>query len=157
MTESADVVVIGGGCEGTSTAWHLARAGAGRVLLLERHDLAAGATGRSSAIVRTHYTHEALVRMALAGRRVFERFAEIVGGEAGFRRTGFLALVGLDDVAALRANVAMHRAAGVSAHALSPDDIRALEPRLGLDGVDAAAWEPDSGYADPHGATLGYA
>lgn len=157
MAESADVVVIGGGCEGTSTAWHLARAGAGRVLLLERHDLAAGATGRSSAIVRTHYTHEALVRMALAGRRVFERFAEIVGGEAGFRRTGFLALFGPGDGAALRANVAMHRAAGVSAHALSPDDIRALEPRLGLDGVDAAAWEPDSGYADPHGATVAYA
>jgi sarcosine oxidase subunit beta len=157
MAEAADVVVVGGGCEGTSIAWHLARAGAGRVVLLERHDLAAGATGRSSAIVRTHYTHEALVRMALAGRRVFERFADVVGGDAGFRRTGFLALVGPGDAAALGANVAMHRAVGVDARALSPDELRALEPRMAADDVGAAAWEPDSGYADPHGATMGYA
>jgi sarcosine oxidase subunit beta len=154
---TADVVVIGGGCEGTSIAWHLGRLGAGRVVLLERQDLAAGATGRSSAIVRTHYTHEALVRMALVARRTFERFADVVGGDAGFRRTGFLVLVGPDDVGALRANVAMHRAVGVDARALSPDELSALEPRMNVEGVGAAAWEPDSGYADPHGATIGYA
>jgi sarcosine oxidase subunit beta len=154
---TADVVVIGGGCEGASTAWHLARLGAGRVVLLERQDLAAGATGRSSAIVRTHYTHEALVRMALAARRVFERFGDVVGGDPSFRRTGFLVLVGPEDVAALRANVAMHCAVGVDARVLLPADIAKLEPRLTTEGVGAAAWEPDSGYADPHGATLGYA
>ena len=156
-SRSADVVVVGGGCEGASTAWNLARLGAGRVVLLERDDLASGATGRSSAIVRTHYTHEALVRMALAGRRVFERFGEVVGGDAGFHRTGFLALFGLADAGAVRANVAMARAMGVDARVLLPDELRALEPRMVVDGVGAAAWEPDSGYADPHGATMGYA
>jgi sarcosine oxidase subunit beta len=154
---SADVVVIGGGCEGTSAAWHLARLGAGRVVLLERAELAGGATGRSSAIVRTHYTHEALVRMSLAARRVFECFGEIVGGDAGFRRTGFLALFGPADVAAVRANVALARGVGVDARVLLPDELRALEPRMAVDGLGAAAWEPDSGYADPHGATMGYA
>ena len=157
MTTVADIVVIGGGCEGTSAAWHLARSGAGRVVLLEREHLAAGATGRSSAIVRMHYTHEALVRIALAARGVFERFSEIVGGEADFRRTGFLVLVGPEDVATLRANVAMQRSLGVDAHALAPEALHALEPRMVVDGIGAAGWEPDSGYADPHGATMAYA
>ncbi len=158
MSDSADVVVIGGGSTGTSIAWQLARLGAGRIILLEKNALASGATGRSSAIIRMHYTHETLARMALNARGVFERFDEIVGGDAGFRRTGFIALVGSRDVEALKRNVEMHRRVGVSAQVLMPDELKKLEPRFELTREDgAAAWEPDSGYADPHGATTAYA
>ena len=52
---SANVVVIGGGVNGTSIAMHLARMGAGKVLLLEKGHLAGGASGRSGAMVREHY------------------------------------------------------------------------------------------------------
>lgn len=157
MGETADVVVIGGGCMGASIAWQLARRGAGRVVLLEREALAGGATGWSSAIVRTHYTHSALAGLALRARRVFEQFEEVVGGRADFQRTGFLVLVGARDVAAASANVAAHRDLGIASSLLAPDDLVHLEPRLARDGVAAAVWEPDSGYADPHGATAGYA
>ena len=51
MQSSANVVVIGGGVIGTSTAMHLARMGAGKVLLLEKGHLAGGASGRSGAMV----------------------------------------------------------------------------------------------------------
>src|SRR5438552_15328454 len=51
----------------------------------------------------------------------------------------------------------MHRRVGIDAHVLKPADLRALEPRLSVDGVGAAAWEPQSGYADPHGTTTSYA
>ena len=156
-SEIADVVVIGGGCSGTSIAWQLARQGAGRVILLERSALAGGATGWSSAIVRTHYTHETLARMALRARQIFEQFAEIVGGECGFQRTGFLALVNSSDTAAAAANVAAHQRIGIRSSLLTPDQIRQIEPRLNPEGVAAAVWEPDSGYADPHGTTMGYA
>ncbi|HMQ31664.1 MAG TPA: FAD-binding oxidoreductase [Chloroflexaceae bacterium] len=157
MRATADVVVIGGGCAGASVAWHLARRGAGRVLLLERGAIAGGATGWSSAIVRTHYTHEALARMALAARRVFEHFGDVVGGDAGFQRTGFLVLLGPADVEAAAANVAAHQRLGIASELLRPGQFGRLEPRLSLAGVAAAVWEPDSGYADPHGATMGYA
>ena len=149
MAETADVVVIGGGSTGTSIAWQLAKMGAGRVILLERRGLAAQATGITAGIVRTHYTHETLARMALRARQVFENFDDEVGGAAGFRQTGFLALLGPDDVETVAANVAMHRELGINTYILSSDEIREVEPRLALFGIGAAAWEPESGYADP--------
>jgi len=156
--DTADVVVIGGGSTGTSIAWQLARLGAGRILLLEKKSLASGATGRSSAIIRMHYTHEVLVKMALRARGIFERFDQIVGGDSGFRRTGFIALIEARDVDALKKNVAMQRSVGVDARVLMPDDLKKLEPRFELIPEDgAAAWEPDSGHADPHSTANAYA
>lgn len=142
-------MVIGSGVTGTSTAWQLARKGAGRVLLLEKDGLATGATGRSSALVRQHYTHETLARMALHSLRVFQHFGDVVGGTSEFRQTGFLVLVPPEDREAIRANVAMHQAIGIEAHALGPEEIGSLEPRLFREDVGGAAWEPESGYADP--------
>ena len=157
MAETADVVVIGGGSTGTSIAWQLAKMGAGRVVLLERRGLAAQATGVTAGIVRTHYTHETLARMALRARHVFENFDDVVGGDAGFRQAGFLALLGPDDVETVAANVAMHRDLGINTLILSPDEIREVEPRLALFGIGAAAWEPESGYADPVRTTISFA
>lgn len=159
MADHADVVVIGGGSSGASIAWNLVRHGAGRVILLEQIHLAAGGTGRSSAIVRTHYTHEALARMAHYGLGVFANFKEAVDpeSEAEFHRTGFLVLVGPQDVEALMATVAMHRRVGIATQALTAAELAALEPRMAVDDVGAAAWEPQSGYADPHGTVVGFA
>ena len=60
---SSDIVVIGGGIMGTSIAWHLARLGERRVTLLERTSIASGASGRTGALLRQHYTnrHEAIL------------------------------------------------------------------------------------------------
>ncbi len=157
MPERADVVVVGGGCSGTSIALHLARRRAGRILLLERDGIAAGATGRSSALIRQHYTHEALARMALRALGIFEHFADVIGGESGFRRTGFLVLVGPRDADSLAANVAMHRHVGIDARVLQPSDLGALDTRIEAGDVGAAAWEPASGYADPVLTTNSYA
>ncbi len=157
MAETADVVVIGGGSTGTSIAWQLANMGAGKVVLVERRGLAAQATGVTAGIVRTHYTHETLARMALRARQIFENFDDEVGGDAGFRQTGFLALLGPNDVDTVAANVTMHRSLGIDTFILSPDEIREIEPRLALFDIGAAAWEPESGYADPVRTTLSFA
>lgn len=153
----ADVVVIGGGATGASIAWQLAQRGAGRVVLLEKDGLAAGGTGWSSALIRQHYIYEELARMALYSLRVFERFSEIVGGDAGFRRTGFLVLVKPEDVPAMTANVAMHQRVGIESCVLNRDEVGELEPRIFRDDVIAAAWEPQSGYADPALTTVAFA
>jgi len=54
MNPTADVVVIGGGIMGTSSAFRLAERGL-KVTLVEKTFLAGGSTGRSSAIVRSRY------------------------------------------------------------------------------------------------------
>jgi sarcosine oxidase, subunit beta len=155
--EVADVVIVGGGATGTSIAWHLAQRGAGRVVLIEREAIGAGGTGWSSAIIRQHYTHETLARMALRSLQVFEQFEEVVGGTAEFHRTGFLVLVKPEDAGTLAANVEMHRRVGIEATVLTGDQVRDLEPRINCDDILAAAWEPRSGYADPVAVAKGYA
>lgn len=157
IARSADVVIVGGGAAGTSIAWQLARRGAGRIVLLEKQGIASGGTGWSSSIIRQHYTHEVLARMALESLRVFQNFEDRTGASAEFHQTGFLVLVKPEDVDSLRANVAMHQQIGIGATILSPDDVRALEPRIHHDDIVAAAWEPESGYADPVAVTNGYA
>ncbi len=128
--QTADIVIIGGGVMGASIAWNLARRGAGRIILLERASIAVGATGKSSAIIRTHYLHETLARMALHARHIFENFADVVGGDAGFHRTGFIAIVSPRDVETVKQTVEMNRRVGIRAQALTPDELYALEPRL---------------------------
>jgi len=138
---------------GTSTALWLALRMASKIALLEKNDIASGATEWSSAIVRTHYVHEALVRMALRARTICEQFDDVIGGKCRFRRTGYIAMAGVADVETLEAKVAMHRRIGIEVRLLMPDDLTALEPRLKHAGAGAAARELDSGHADGHTTT----
>lgn len=150
MAGTSDVVVIGGGVVGASTAFHLARLGAGSVTLLERApQLAAGASGRSGALVRTHYTNAPEAAMAWAALPWFERWGERVGGHCGFVRTGFLQLVHREDTDLLRENVAMLQGLGIDTRIVDAGEARRLEPALAIEDGEYAAYEPRSGYADP--------
>ena len=154
---SADVVVIGGGVIGTSIAMHLARLGAGKVLLVEKGHLASGASGRSGAMVREHYLHPVLVKMAMEASDIFHNFGDSVGGDARFTETGRLLLFGENDEAAARANVEMNRELGVEIHTLTPSEILQVVPQICLDGVALGVYEPNSGHADPMATTYAYA
>src|SRR5216683_2272917 len=89
MTQTADVVVIGGGVNGVSIAHALAGRGV-RVVLVEKGALASGASGRSSALVRMHYTNEWDARLAWASFPVFRNWPELMGGPPVFTHTGYV-------------------------------------------------------------------
>ena len=105
MNQQADVIIIGGGIHGASLAYHLTRMGV-RPFILERHFTASGATGRSSGLVRMHYDLEPESRLAWASFAYFRNWADVVGGDCGFTRTGFLQFVEPAYSDQLRANVA---------------------------------------------------
>ncbi|MDQ3226310.1 MAG: FAD-binding oxidoreductase, partial [Chloroflexota bacterium] len=157
MSLTADVVVIGGGVNGTSTAFHLAQRGV-RVTLLERASLAAGSTGKSGALVRMHYTNPHDSALAQQSLPYFQGWHDVVGpGDPGYRQVGVVRLVQprFDD--RLRANVAMLQGLGVNTEVISPDDLRALDPGVQTGDITCAAWEPESGYADPAATAFGFA
>jgi glycine/D-amino acid oxidase-like deaminating enzyme len=156
MADTADVVVIGGGVIGTSIACALASYGVRRVTLLEKGALASGASGRSSALVRMHYTNEEDARLAWASYPVFRDWSERMDAPPVFTRTGFMAVVGPQDAAALRSNVDMLRGIGVDTVALSPAELKTLQPFANVDDIGAAAYEPDSGYASPADVVEGF-
>lgn len=148
MERTADVVIIGAGVMGTSTAFQLVQRGVQRVVVLEKSTVAAGSSGKSSALVRMHYTFLPEARLALTSLRWFQEWKERVGGSCGFTTTGFVRLVSPDKSHLLRQNVARLQGIGVNTHLVSSDELRALDPGVVTQDVDIAAYEPDAGYAD---------
>jgi sarcosine oxidase subunit beta len=156
MADGASVVVVGGGVMGCSIAFHLAERGVD-VLVLERGTVCSGMSARSGALVRMHYTNRPEAAMAVASLRYFQDWRERVGGWCGFTVTGAVVLVGPGEGPRLARNVAMLRGLGVETQAVAPVDLAADHPELDLEGVEAAAVEPGSGYADPVATTFAFA
>jgi sarcosine oxidase subunit beta len=149
MTETYDAIIIGGGIMGCSTALQLARRGM-EVALLEKGVIGAGPTGKSSAIIRQHYSNEMTARMAFHSLRVFQDFENQVGDECGFIQTGFVAMVPVKDKVGLKANIDLQRRVGIRTELLSEESLHELMPGLVTADLVAAAYEPESGYADPY-------
>lgn len=169
--EHYDAIVIGGGVIGTSIACHLARFGAGRVLLLERGTLGGGTSAQSSCIVRTHYSVPANVALAKAALAIFRDFPNYLGdseADCGLNSCGLMLLAPEGQrAAALRATLAVQRDAGLPAQEITPDEARRIHPLLDVGDNPVVGWEPAAGYADAyltlsayvraarrHGATL---
>jgi sarcosine oxidase, subunit beta len=157
MTETTDIIIIGGGVMGASIAYHLAKQGVQRVLLLERQAICSGTTGRSGAIVRQHYSNEFSIRMAKESLAVFQRFDEVIGGDAGFLTTGMVVMVDELGAEALRANVQMQQEQGVNTLLIEPEEIGELAPGYSGKDIALACYEPETGVADPMATTSCFA
>jgi sarcosine oxidase subunit beta len=155
--ETADVVVVGGGVMGTSIAFNLARRRAGRVVLLEKATVCSGTSAKSSAIVRTHYTTRLTARLALLARGIFERWADEVGGESGFVRTGMLFVGPPESRDRVERTLRMNQEVGIEASLIGPDDVRHISPHLRIPEGAAVVWEPRSGYGSPHEVASSFA
>ena len=155
MSQTAEVVVVGGGVNGASIAYALAAKGV-KVVLVEKGALAGGASGRSSALVRMHYTNEWDARLAWASFPVFRHWAELMGGPPVFTHTGFVNVVAPSYAEHLRQNVEMLRRIGVNTTAITAAELRELQPFAHVDDVGAAAYEPESGHANPAETVEGF-
>jgi glycine/D-amino acid oxidase-like deaminating enzyme len=158
VPKRADVVVVGGGIMGTSIAWQLATRGAGRVVLLERETIAAGASGRTGALLRQHYTNLPEALLARESLKVFQQWDDIVGGDCGYVPWGLVVTVDQSSAVAhnvelLAENVAFQQGLGIETRIVSADELKALQPWAAVDDIRTAAYETRSGYADSVAAT----
>jgi len=155
---NADVVVVGGGAVGASAAYHLAAAGAGRVVLLERADrLATGSTGACAGGFRFQFSSEVNIRLSLASVPMIVGFEEEHGIPVDVVQDGYLFLLRTpDEMAAFRAAAALQRSLGVDARELDAAAALELVPGLAPEGILGAAICPDDGIADPSGLTERY-
>lgn len=156
MSLTFDVIIIGGGIMGCSSAFQLAKRGL-KVALFDKNSIGDSPSGKSSAIIRQHYSNELTARMALHSLRIFQNFEENVGGECGFTRTGFVVVVDAKDMAGLEANVALQRRLGIQTELLSVEALRDIMPGINTTGLVAVAYESESGYADPYMTVNAYA
>lgn len=158
LPTSADVVVIGGGVVGLATAYHLAAAGAGNVVLLERDSFGSGSTCRSAGGVRAQFSDEINIVLGQHGLRVFERFPELFGQDIDFHQVGYLFLLDdPDDVATFERSVALQNSLGVPSRMLTPAEAQQISPLISTEGLLAAAYSAEDGHCDPSGVCQGYA
>ncbi len=150
-------MIIGGGVEGCSIAYNLANKGCGNVVLLEKKTLASGSTGKSCGIIRTHYSQEILMEMAHMSMSVFDRFEEEFEAESGFVTNGLVFLGTAEETQGLREVTAMQQRLGIRSELVSPDSIPKYHPDISVENIDLASYEPDAGFADPYGVTVGFA
>ncbi|MEV6013101.1 FAD-dependent oxidoreductase [Streptomyces sp. NPDC051976] len=137
-------VVVGGGLIGLSIARALTQRGLTDVLVLERHQLAGGGTGKSSGIVRAHYGVPSIAAMAWRSMPVFEQ----LGDQVGFRQVGYTVIVGEENVEPLKANTAVHRSLGIDVDLIDSDQLARLWPMMEVGDVALASYEPRGGFAD---------
>ena len=137
MTRSFDHVVIGGGVMGASILFQLAKRGAGSGLLLEQGTLGFGSTGRSSGVIRMHYSTEVNTRLSWESLNIWRNWSDHVGeGDAGWTHTGFMIFSDQDYGPTLETNIAMQKSCGVNVDLISREEaafhaaIRAESTRL---------------------------
>jgi glycine/D-amino acid oxidase-like deaminating enzyme len=159
LQHDVDVAVIGGGCVGSSTTYHLAKLGCKNVTLFERGHLAWGATGKSSAIVNVGVWNASkpLVQMLMESIEIFHDFDQKIGGKCGFTQIGWIGVTGAKFEARIRRVSSLENEIGFASTLISPSAVEKLEPGIFADDLTTAVYEPRSGYADPVDTTISFA
>ena len=158
LPKAADVVIVGGGVMGASTAYHLALKGCPDVLLLERESFfGMQATGRCAGGIRYQFGTEINVRISMLSLPMLDRFEEELGQPIDLRYCGYLFLLTNEkDVAAFRQQVEMQQRLGAGTEWLEPAQIADRVPLLNMEGVIGGTFNARDGLADPNSVVQGY-
>lgn len=158
LPKTADIVIIGGGVMGASTAYYLSEKGVSDVLLVEKEELfGQGATGRCAGGVRYQFATEVNIKLSLESLPILENFKEMFGQIIDYKQVGYLFL--LTDPASVnqfQQNVDLQHSLGVNTEWLTGEEIRSRFPMMNLDDVIAATNHKKDGVVDPNGVVMGY-
>ncbi len=158
LPSKTNIVVVGGGVMGASTAYHLALKGEKNVVLLERQPFfGQGATGKCAGGIRYQFSTEINVRLSQISLPMLARFEEETGQSIDLQWIGYLFLLTNEaDVRKFEGNVRMQNRLGVPTQWLSGDEVRQSVPQLNADDVLAGTFHGGDGLADPNGVVSGY-
>src|SRR5688500_14772427 len=148
MTDTARVVVIGGGITGVSVAYHLAEAGWTDVLLVEEAGLTAGSTSQAAGLVTAFNPSSTM----LAWRRYS---IELYGRLGVFDGVGSVRLASSrEQLKELERTASRARGVGLDVGVMSPQEACRLLPAISSDSLYGSVHLPGDGSLDPHTATF---
>lgn len=157
LPSEADVVIIGGGVMGLSSALHFARAGV-RVVLLEKGSLGEGSTSRAAGGVRAVFSDEINIALGLRSLEAFERFEAEFDQPIDLHQVGYLFLLDNDEqVETFTRNAALQHAMDVDSRMITVEEAARLSPLIDTTGLKAALWSPRDGHCTPESVVQGYA
>jgi sarcosine oxidase subunit beta len=158
LPPNTEIVIIGGGVMGASTAYHLARRGCNDVVLLEKQPFfGLGATGKCAGGIRYQFSTAINIQLSQLSLPMLDRFEDEMGQAIDIQRCGYLFLLTNEaDVTAFRHNVALQHSLGIPTQWLTGDEVRRMVPQLAADDVLAGTFYDQDGLCDPNGVVAGY-
>lgn len=153
---TADVVIIGGGIVGCTTAYNLAKRGT-RVVVFEKEDIAQEASGRNRGNVRLQLRDRLELPIAREAIELWQRADEELGMATEYRTTGNLLVTYHDDIAAgFEAEAERHRTLGIDARVVGREELRDHVPDITPEIV-AGLLTTQDGHVNPQKATWAFA
>lgn len=157
MIDRADVVVIGAGAFGASTAYHLAKLGKRNVVLLDRFAPGSQTSPRAAGLTSQVRSTDTLTRLAKRSVEKLERFEEETGQPLRFTQSGALKIARTPQhVEQLRREVARGTALGLPIDFIGPAEARRLCPVLEDRGILAMTYNPTDCNVEPSQLPIGY-
>eukprot|EP01048_Picozoa_sp_COSAG05_P009707 COSAG05_NODE_812_length_7171_cov_13.392534_2_plen_251_part_00 len=160
LPQQAQVVVVGGGIIGTSTAYHLAKMGCGDVVLLERDKLTSGTTWHAAGLMVTYGSlSETSTELRKYTKQLYSTILEEETSlDTGFRPCGFIELATTSDrLEEYRRIAAFNRKCGVDVHEISGAEVEQLFPLCRTDDILSGFYVEDDGRVNPVDATMALA
>jgi sarcosine oxidase subunit beta len=160
MIKSADIVVIGGGVVGCSTAYNLAKLGAGKVVVLEKNYLASGSTGRCGAGMRMQWGTETNCLLSRESVKMLSHLPELldVNVDIEFTQNGYLMPAYSKKMAEqFKQNLLLQNSLEIPARWLSPEESLEIVPFLNTQGMFGATYCAEDGHCNPFKVTEAYA
>ena len=158
LPKSADIVIIGGGVIGLSTACHLAWRGGQDVVLLERHQLTSGTSWHAAGIIGPLRATMNLTRLAAYTFDAFDRLETETEQSTGYRRTGgFWLTTATERMVELRRIADLGLLAGLNPKLMQPGDIADRLPMLNTDDLVGGLWVDEDGQANPVDVCMAFA
>jgi glycine/D-amino acid oxidase-like deaminating enzyme len=150
LTKSFDAIIIGAGVQGTSTAYHLTKAGFGRTLILDELEAAGrGSSGRSGSMLMKSRENRAKVEFSLYSYSWLFAFPEHFGEQLSFSKTGFLSLVPTSLRDRYLEEHQLRLDAGAPSRLLDQREIASIAPAVDTSGIEFGLLGPDDGVIDP--------
>jgi len=150
--EKYDVVIVGAGAIGASSAFHLAERVLRVAVVEARHGYAEGSTGLSFASVRAQWSDALNIEISWRSIQRWRDFESTYGFDVGYRPNGYLFLYDEEAWQRQQPAVELQRMFGVPVEVLDLDQAQKIS-RFEADGLSGATWCQADGQVDPHGAT----
>lgn len=158
MIREADAIVIGSGGFGASTAFHLARRGVTRVVLVERHEIGSQTSPRAAGMVSHVRGSDLLSRLVILASAGIRGFAETTGQRLDRVHSGSLKIARrVADADVLERDLTRARDLGLDVEMIPPDEARRLHPFVHAEGIEAILRIGDDMYFEPAQVAVGFA
>ncbi len=158
LPSQAEIIIIGGGIAGCSTAYHLALMGKKDVLLLEQGTLTCGTTWHAAGLVGQMRPNCNMTRMSKYGIELYSTLEAETGLATGWKQCGSVNVAKTPErMQVYRKQAAMARSFGVDVDIISPQQAGELYPILRTDDLQGALWIPGDGKANPADLTMSLA